>query len=343
MKTQTFLTTFFLIISLTGMSQIKVFDDDWVTIGTIERYGHGIILDDYKVTYFTPSKYDDYCPQEVSVTTNSLAKSWIVQLNSNHTFFVQGDGWVYAQGGPWSGCDSTFKKNIVEIGSPLNKVLQLHGIMYNCKKKKNDSTSIESENVINDGEPNMDNFKDNNKIKPEVRKRLNEEKLQKHLGVIAQEVEKISPELVRMMPDGTLAVEYNGIIALLIEAIKEQQIMIETISSRQGSLLNMNTDDGLKMTTNDESNTISENYLYQNSPNPFNQNTVIRYKIKNDAKEASMMIFNIQGELLKTYSILNLKGELIIKGADFNPGIYLYSLIVNGTEISTKRMILTNL
>ena len=41
------------------------------------------------------------------------------------------------------------------------------------------------------------------------------------LGVIAQEVEKVLPELVT--DNGTKTVNYNGLIGLLIETVKEQQ------------------------------------------------------------------------------------------------------------------------
>lgn len=44
---------------------------------------------------------------------------------------------------------------------------------------------------------------------------------EKAKGVIAQELNDVLPELVSESPDGTLSVNYNGIIAVLIEAIKE--------------------------------------------------------------------------------------------------------------------------
>jgi hypothetical protein len=52
------------------------------------------------------------------------------------------------------------------------------------------------------------------------------------LGVIAQEVEKILPEVVETNEDGTKSVSYGNIVGLLIEAIKEQQIRIEELEKR---------------------------------------------------------------------------------------------------------------
>lgn len=50
-------------------------------------------------------------------------------------------------------------------------------------------------------------------------------------GVLAQEVEKVFPEVVKNTNDFK-TVNYNGLIGLLIEAIKEQQVQIEELKSQ---------------------------------------------------------------------------------------------------------------
>ena len=52
------------------------------------------------------------------------------------------------------------------------------------------------------------------------------------LGVIAQEIENILPEVVSKNDIGLKTVSYNYIIAVLIEAIKEQQTIIEDINQK---------------------------------------------------------------------------------------------------------------
>ena len=54
------------------------------------------------------------------------------------------------------------------------------------------------------------------------------------LGVIADQVEKIIPELVH--GDNPKTVNYNGLIGLLIEAVKEQQVQITELKSKLDSL-----------------------------------------------------------------------------------------------------------
>ena len=54
------------------------------------------------------------------------------------------------------------------------------------------------------------------------------------IGLLAQEVQKVFPELVKEAGDqeGTLSVNYQGMIAILINAIKEQQKEIDEIKNK---------------------------------------------------------------------------------------------------------------
>ena len=55
-------------------------------------------------------------------------------------------------------------------------------------------------------------------------------------GVIAQEVQKVLPEVVSENQDGTLNVAYSNMVALLIEGIKEQQSQIDELKQRLDNL-----------------------------------------------------------------------------------------------------------
>jgi hypothetical protein len=52
------------------------------------------------------------------------------------------------------------------------------------------------------------------------------------IGLIAQDVEKVIPSIVRDSPDGLKSVEYGNIVALLIEGMKEQQKQIESLQKQ---------------------------------------------------------------------------------------------------------------
>jgi hypothetical protein len=86
--------------------------------------------------------------------------------------------------------DIRFKKDIITIESPLEKVLALRGVTYNWKD-------------------------------PNSPKRM--------MGMIAQEVKDIVPELVFQNSDGYYGINYGETVGLLIEAIKVQEIKIDDI------------------------------------------------------------------------------------------------------------------
>jgi len=56
------------------------------------------------------------------------------------------------------------------------------------------------------------------------------------VGVIAQEIEKVLPEVVETRADGYKAVDYKKIIPLLIQAIKEQQKQIDELSGKNNNM-----------------------------------------------------------------------------------------------------------
>jgi len=56
------------------------------------------------------------------------------------------------------------------------------------------------------------------------------------VGVIAQEIEEVLPEVVETREDGYKAVNYKKIVPLLIQAIKEQQKQIDELSGKNNNM-----------------------------------------------------------------------------------------------------------
>lgn len=116
-------------------------------------------------------------------------------------FMVDG-GWYGEPGTSWgsfklgtgwtSGSDIRAKKDIVKITGALEKVRQLRGVRYNIKN-----------------EPDSDSSP-------------------RHIGFIGQEVQKVFPELTSVTDAGFVGVAYGGMTPVLVEAIKEQQAMIDS-------------------------------------------------------------------------------------------------------------------
>ena len=93
--------------------------------------------------------------------------------------------------------DKNLKQNIVNIDNSLDKVSKLNGVYYNWTKE-----ALEKNKHLVD---------------------------EKEVGVIAQDVEAVLPELVATREDGSKAVRYERLCAVLIESVKELKKEIEEL------------------------------------------------------------------------------------------------------------------
>ncbi len=167
-----------------------------------------------------------------------------------------------------------------------------------------------------------------------------------HIGFLAQEIEKIIPEVVRTTVNGTKAIAYTDLIALLVEGMKEQQMTIENLNERISLLEKASQPQKSKINssinTMFETNPLTYPVLEQNNPNPFNLSTAISYYLPVTITTAAIYIYDMNGAQLKSYPIAERgKGNMIIKGLEYPAGMYLYALITDGNVIDTKKMILT--
>jgi hypothetical protein len=79
--------------------------------------------------------------------------------------------------------------------------------------------------------------------------------------------------------------------------------------------------------------------LEQNTPNPANTTTTIRYNIPLNVQSAAITVNNINGHIVKTYVLSNKgAGQITVSTAQLSPGNYFYSLIMNGEKTATKQM-----
>lgn len=62
------------------------------------------------------------------------------------------------------------------------------------------------------------------------------ESKKKQVGLIAQEVEQVIPEVVADIPDGYKGIHYGNLVGLLIEAIKDQQKQIDDLTEKLENL-----------------------------------------------------------------------------------------------------------
>jgi|GEM_PF-3434768 len=108
-----------------------------------------------------------------------------------------GDGDATLTGTLTQNSDIRLKKDIVQLSPVLEKLENLYGYNYNWKDKPAKGQQI---------------------------------------GLIAQEVKAAFPELVKEDENGVLSVSYSNFAAVLLQAIKEQQIIINQQEEKNGQL-----------------------------------------------------------------------------------------------------------
>jgi trimeric autotransporter adhesin len=222
---------------------------------------------------------------------------------TGYQLFINGIG--ASPSGIFTTSDERYKRDIKSINNPIEIINQLNGKTYNFRNEEFKSINF----------PKGRNY-----------------------GFIAQEIQKVLPEVVNEGKDGYLAVNYQAIIPVLTEAIKAQQVQIDELKA---SLKNGNSN-GSSIRIGDNLNNTDKAELFQNAPNPFNDLTVIKYMIPASVQNAAMYIYDMNGRQIKMIKIETKgAGSVTIEGGDLSEGMYLYSLITDGKEVSTKRMILT--
>lgn len=96
-----------------------------------------------------------------------------------------------------------------------------------------------------------------------------------------------------------------------------------------------------------ENNVIQQNaFSLSNYPNPFNPKTTIYFELNTENSEiAEVKIFNLKGQKIRQYSIINNQSSIIWNGTDqsgksVSSGIYFYQLVIEGKVSAKNKMML---
>ena len=161
---------------------------------------------DYAVGFETQSMW-----MSIPVANNAWSFKWyggttnIATLTGTGTFSTNGNVIAFAS-------DKRLKTNIKPIENPLDKVKLLNGFTYNWNDKAKTLANYDTEESL--------------------------------VGVFAQEIQEVLPEAVKLAPfdndttgnsisgENYLTVQYEKIVPLLIEAIKDQQKQIDELKSK---------------------------------------------------------------------------------------------------------------
>jgi hypothetical protein len=276
--------------------------------------------------------YDSYMPSELDSLGNEIhpAVSYkSLNYNALIPITVQAVNEMYEKIDKSTLSDQNVKTNVETLTNALDKVKQMRGVSYEWSSSAQNDMNLDS--------------------------------LQ-HIGFIAQEIAAIEPLLTFVDDSSLVHVNYDRVVPLLVESVKElddkilaKDSIIENLEIRlaylESCIRNANIcEEGNRAInqnpateTNYRSVELTNNnsiILDQNSPNPFAENTIINYNIPTDVVEAKLMFYDLNGRIIKEL-IIEERGEskLTVYGTNLKTGVYTYSLIADGELIATKKMV----
>jgi hypothetical protein len=253
------------------------------------------------------------------------------------------DGPIYASSSPWVISDASLKQNIESFENALDVISQLQPKTYEFVSNPDSDINLPQG--------------------PQI-------------GLISQELEEVLPNLVRSTihpgtndEEGNVihhdlefkAVNYSGLIPVLIAGMKEQQTIIESqnevLAQMMEQLANMqqqindccNSGEGNKsmpggafqpQDLNIQKSLDGGNELFQNIPNPFRESTTISYSLEEGGR-VQLSIYDKTGKVVTTLTDANQgpgRYSEVWNANGMPSGVYHYALYVNG-ELLVKRAI----
>ena len=230
--------------------------------------------------------------------------------------------------------DNRLSENVTSLNergsatSTLDNLLGMNVIQYNMKSRVPDEIPADMEDSTGNVRKAYEYLK-KDEMKMSARR---------HFGIDAEELQKIYPDLVLEGQDGYLAVNYVELVPLLIRSIQELKQELDAVKGNSKAMTRSLNDEYADFNANA---TATGNVLYQNNPNPFKEQTTIRFLLADDVQDASICIFDMTGKMLKKLPISSGDSSVSINGWELGEGMFLYSLIINGQVIDTKRMVIS--
>ena len=186
------------------------------------------------------------------------------------------------------------------------------------------------------------------KLRPVSYSMIESPEKEMNLGLIAQEVQKVIPEMVSestMVTDETsgvqtkiqnerLGLKYDALIPVLVKAMQEQQDQIDKQQQKIEELMQMvnKLSNGQNVHTS-----VNGGTLLQNVPNPVHGSTSIMYSLPEGTGRAQLLLTDALGRTVKTVQ-LNSSGVVNLDVSSLSSGVYNYSLVADGKTLQTKKM-----
>ena len=211
------------LLAIMAQAQIKVHDDNWVSIGCLNN-SFGLQVTPIGYTYFRTQSDKNYSWATLSMANQFGQKHWIVENLYNdsthcwkkHMFYVYGNGSVYCSGlysisYPHL-CLQNYNSSSIYSEDALTTILGINGYYF------------EEDALITQEE-----IEENEYIDDEAVEGMIGDLKKRKVGMSADNLAEVFPDAVRTDPQARLCIDYNAIVTMLVGAVKQQQAEIENL------------------------------------------------------------------------------------------------------------------
>jgi hypothetical protein len=152
-------------------------------------------------------------------------------------------------------------------------------------------------------------------------------------GLLADEVQLVYPELVRVDSLGNKQVDYSGLIPLLIQTVQhlsaEVLVLQQTLDNVRANIPGYNPA-GLE----------DVGFLGQEACVSVDGRCEIAYSLPETTQVAMLYIYSISGKMVGSYTLDGRgNGKLVVDTSRFGKGSYIYTLIADGRSVASRQMI----
>ena len=149
----------------------------------------------------------------------------------------------------------------------------------------------------------------------------------------------VYPELVYEDDNGNVSINYVEMVPLLVQSIKELKNELAELKGTSARKAKAGT-----TSIEDNVSNVDMVRMDQNNPNPFSESTVITLNIPEQTQKASIFIYDMSGKQVQNIAVSE-RGEtnITVYASDLSAGMYIYTLVVDGKVVVTRRMIVSEI
>ncbi|MBI4932032.1 MAG: tail fiber domain-containing protein, partial [Bacteroidetes bacterium] len=246
----------------------------------------------------------------------------------------------------WSNLsDGRFKTNVKEEVKGLEFIKKLRPVIYQIDMNKLDAFLMK--NVLQEKDSLGNPIHTQPSSAPSISS--------VHTGFIAQEVEQAAKDCgftfdaVNAPKDtnDNYSLVYAQFVIPLVKAVQEQQKMIDTLRAAVDSLKavkpsgqRINQHEGKGDTTLEIKLTLPDEIsMSEARPNPNNGKAEIDYYLPASVSNAEIIFTDMLGRIINKMKLVSGYGTVAVDTQSLPNGNYIYSLVVDGKVIDTKKMI----